>query len=86
MKLLIKTVLVFLIIFIIFSKNNELFDGYGKSFGYFYHPIPKCQVKNNCFAGSYVKNIPYNTNTHSEKYLNCCIDKHLKRDCHWKKY
>ena len=85
MNFLIKVLLIFSIIYLIF-RNKESFDGYGKTFGFFYHPIPKCHPGNNCFAGSYVREMPYNTNPDRKKYLNCCVNKHLKRRCHWKNY
>ena len=90
---IIGCLILFFIILIVLRKNNlikpfkkqENYDGYGKSFGQFYYPIPDCLKTNNCFAGSYIKNMPYYSDMNKKKRYNldCCLDKHLGRHCKW---
>ena len=86
MNLLIKLVLILislLVIYFLCKKYEENFDGYGKGFSTYYHPMAKCEFNNNCFKGSYVRDIKYNPFPRKKPYLNCCVTKHLKRNCKW---
>lgn len=81
-----KLVIIFMLIllaYFLYNKYLEKFDGYGKGFGEYYHPMPKCTSHNNCFKGSYVRDIGYNPFPRRKPMLNCCINKHLKRNCIW---
>ena len=86
MKCILYWISFLLIFFLIIRTFKERFDGYGKSFGEFYYPIPNCKINNNCFAGSYIRNIPFysDTNVNKKYKFNCCLDKHLGRHCNWK--
>ena len=83
MKLAIIVLLLILLIYIIYKTYLESFDGYGKGFSTYYHPMPKCQFNNNCFKGSYVRDMNYNPFPQKKPVLNCCVSKHLKRNCNW---
>ena len=51
--ILIFLVLIYIYIGYILSYRETFSLGYGRSFSYFHHPIPKCTLDNNCYAGSY---------------------------------
>ena len=59
---------IIIILFILFLLLNFRVDkqitekfsiGYGRSFGQFHPPHPRCNLKNNCFPGSYFTGSQY---------------------------
>ena len=79
---MLKIIILIFVILLIIKTYTEKFDGYGKSFGYYYHPRPACLKSENCFPGSYVKHIPYINDSYKFK---CCLNNHLNRKCVWTK-